>query len=66
MRTFQVGEEVLYDGRRYVISALHPDEPYHYRLLATTPDGARMVWANAESLKRIESYTKARADTERY
>jgi len=65
MASFTVGEEVLYEGRRYVISTAPAQAPYRYRLLATTPAGARMVWARAEELHKMETYTRPRDDTQR-
>ena len=65
MASFSVGEEVLYEGQRYIISTAPAQPPYRYRLVATTPQGARMVWATAEQLGKIESYTRPRDDTQR-
>lgn len=61
--TFTHGEEVLVDGVRYVISAIEGVPPTRVRLLATTPHGPRIVWAEASSLRKIESYTRPRDDT---
>lgn len=63
MASFSIGEEVLYEGERYVISTSSPRPPYKYRLLATTPAGARVVWAVASELTKMERYTKPRDDT---
>ncbi len=64
MASFTVGEEVLYEGRRYVISTAPAQPPYRYRLLATTPAGARMAWARAEELHKIDAYTRPHDDTQ--
>lgn len=64
MASFTVGEEVLFEGRRYVISTAPAQAPYRYRLLATTPAGARMVWARAEELHKLEAYTRPHDDTQ--
>ncbi|MBW7916888.1 MAG: hypothetical protein H3C53_09450 [Trueperaceae bacterium] len=66
MVSFSTGEEVLYRGERYVISTTSPQPPYQYRLLASTPDGARVVWALASELGKMERYTTARDDTKAY
>ncbi len=63
MVSFSVGEEVLYQGERYVISTASPRPPYQYRLLATTPDGAKVVWAMHADLGKLERYTKPLDDT---
>lgn len=55
-----MGEEVLYDGDRYVIWGM---EKSLYRLLASTPKGARIVWANPKDLEKIRKYTEPRHDT---
>lgn len=65
MVTFTVGEEVLFDGVRFVVSEKSADAPFRYRLLATTPRGARVVWARHEQLRKIESYTREVDDTDR-
>jgi hypothetical protein len=64
MASFTVGEEVLFEGQRYVISTARAQTPYRYRLLATTPDGARMVWAGADEIHKIDAYTRPRDDTQ--
>lgn len=58
--TFTMGEEVLYDGDRYVIWGI---ENQRYRLLATTKQGAKIVWANVQDLEKIRKYTDPRNDT---
>jgi len=63
--TFTHGEEVLVDGVRYVISASDGRPPTRYRLLATTPQGPRIVWAAASALRKIDAYTRPRDDTDR-
>ena len=65
MTTFTVGEEVLYEGERFVVSERSAEPPYRYRLLATTPRGARMVWARHEQLDKMRAYTRPIDDTDR-
>lgn len=65
MPSFTVGEEVLYQGRRYVITTASAQPPYRYRLVATTPEGASITWARADQLHKMESYTRPHDDTER-
>ncbi|MEJ2290904.1 MAG: hypothetical protein P8Y13_07665 [Deinococcales bacterium] len=65
MVSFSAGEEVLYEGRRYVITTAPAKPPYRYRLVATTPEGARLVWARPEQLHKIDAYTRPRDDTAR-
>ncbi|HRP45993.1 MAG TPA: hypothetical protein PLT07_00460 [Trueperaceae bacterium] len=65
MATFSTGEEVLYQGERYVISTSSPRPPYQFRLLTTTPEGARVVWAAASELTKMERYTRPINDTTR-
>jgi hypothetical protein len=55
--TFTVGEEVLYNGERFVVAGIDPSRPYPYRLLATTPKGARIVWAKADQFAKLANYT---------
>ena len=66
MPTFTIGEEVMYDDERFVIAAISADEPVRYRLLATTPQGARMVWVSPKDLEKMLSYTESNDDTARY
>jgi uncharacterized protein with von Willebrand factor type A (vWA) domain len=58
--TFTMGEEVLYDGDRYVIWGM---EPNRYRLLASTKQGTKIIWANPKDVEKIRKYTEARNDT---
>ncbi len=62
MPSFNVGEEVLYEEERYVISAIEHGRS-RYRLLATTPAGARIVWATPDELTKMARYTTASDDT---
>lgn len=61
-----VGEEVLYEGDRYVIAGRR-DGPYGYRLLSSSGrhsgDG-KIVWAAERELKPLKSYTDPRFDTD--
>lgn len=65
MTSFTIGEEVLYQGRRYVITTASAEPPYRYRLVATTPQGASIAWARAQELHKIDAYTQPVDDTER-
>lgn len=64
MATYSIGEEVIYRDQRYVIGTASPRPPYQFRLLATTPDGMRVVLALESELTKMERYTHARNDTE--
>lgn len=66
MIDYRVGEEVLYDGEIYVISAKSKQAPYSYRLLASRADGARFTWAEEGRLNKIDSYLRPRDDTTDY
>lgn len=64
MVRFSVGEEVLYDGQRYVVSLIEPGPDGRHRLLATGPHGARVVWTRAAALEKNAAYTRPRFDTD--
>jgi len=64
MATFTVGEEVLYEDERYVVSTIDRSDG-RYRLLATTPVGARVVWVPHAALHKMERYTHSHDDTAR-
>ncbi len=66
MTTYTIGEEVLYDDERYILAAKTYEEPVRYRLLASTPKGARVVWVNPQQLRKISKYTTPKDDTARY
>lgn len=66
MSSFTIGEEVIYDDERYVIAGISRDQPPRYRLLATTPKGARVVWVSPQQLKKMARYTEPVDDTGRY
>ncbi len=63
MATFTIGEEVLLDGERFVITLKQPSPPYRYRLVRTTEQGPQVAWAEPDELQNIERYTTPRADT---
>ena len=63
MATFTIGEEVIYDGERYVITLRQPQPPYRYRLVRTTAYGPQLTWVEADDLSKISAYTEPRADT---
>jgi hypothetical protein len=60
---YNVGEEVLFAGERYVIAGFSSGPAYRYRLLATGADGVRVAWAQPQHLARLSSYTEPRDDT---
>ncbi|MDF1521901.1 MAG: hypothetical protein P1P87_03670 [Trueperaceae bacterium] len=62
--TFTVGEEVLVEDVRYVVSSIEGDPPTRYRLLATTPAGARVRWAAPSQLHKLTVYVRPRDDTD--
>lgn len=62
---FMVGEEVLYDGRRYVVAGKR-EGPYGIRILAASDRGgaeAQALWVDESELNTIKAYTEARNDT---
>ena len=61
---FTVGEEVLVDDVRYVVSAIEGDPPTRFRLLATAASGAKILWAAASTLRKMTVYVRPRDDTE--
>ena len=63
---YNVGEEVLFDGERYVIAGRADGPAFRYRLLATSAAGARVAWAQPGQLSRLASYTESRDDTDTY
>jgi len=66
MPSFTMGEEVLYRGRRYVVTLISPRPPYEFRVVASTPDGARVAWATIEELHKMDAYRQPYDDTGRY
>ncbi|MDZ7800629.1 MAG: hypothetical protein U5K81_07550 [Trueperaceae bacterium] len=62
---YMIGEEVLRDGKRYVIAGRRQG-PYPYRLLSASGrhagEGA-IVWAAEDELAPMRSYTEPRDDT---
>lgn len=63
MTTFLVGDEVRYDGRRYVVSTIDESRPKPYRLMRTTPTGVQFAFATHDQLKRVAVYTTPVDDT---
>lgn len=62
---YMIGEEVLYDGDRYVIAGRRVG-PYGYRLLSSSgrhSGDSKIVWAAERELSPLRSYTEARHDT---
>lgn len=65
MRPFTIGEEVLYDGERFVITTSRPPEPYEFTIARSGAEGAQILWANSSQLKRISQYVDPKDDTSR-
>jgi hypothetical protein len=63
--TFTMGEEVLFEGERYVIWGM-TEHPERYRLLATGKKGARMLWVNPKDIEKMRQYTDPDNDTANY
>ena len=61
---FTVGEEVIVDDVRYVVSSIEGDPPTRFRLLATTPTGAKVLWAATDRLRKMSAYVRPRDDTD--
>ncbi len=61
---FTVGEEVMVDDVRYVVSTIEGSPPERYRLLATTPQGAIVRWAAPSELVKMTVYVRPRDDTD--
>ena len=61
---FTVGEEVIVDDVRYVVSSIEGDPPTRFRLLATTPTGAKVRWAATDELRKMSAYVLPRDDTD--
>ena len=62
---FMIGEEVIRDGRTYVVAGRQAG-PYGVRLLAASDrhGGAkRIVWADERELSPVEPYLAPRDDT---
>lgn len=62
---YMIGEEVLYDGDRYVVSGRR-EGPYDYRLLSSSgrhSGDAKIVWAAESEISPLKSYTEPRDDT---
>jgi hypothetical protein len=65
MLQFAIGEEVLHEDRRYVVSTFEPGPHGRVRLLATTPHGTEVVWTTPGRLHKIDAYTRPNDDTDR-
>ena len=66
MASFMVGDEVIYRDNRYIIASRSGKGPYTFRLLASTPQGTQVAWANAHELRPVSSYLNSRDDTSDY
>lgn len=60
---FDVGEEVIYEEDRYIISQIVADRSSPYKLLAGSDRGGRIVWAREKDLERIKKYITAVHDS---
>ncbi|HLR46291.1 MAG TPA: hypothetical protein VK092_03970 [Deinococcales bacterium] len=63
MRTIRSGEEVMYRGKRWVVSRIEAGKASSYRLLRTEDDGPRIAWAGPAEINRIDTYVKPVYDT---
>ncbi|MCA9838134.1 MAG: hypothetical protein KC422_14545 [Trueperaceae bacterium] len=64
--SFSIGEEVIFEEERYVISEISKNEPRRFRLLASTSKGARVEWARENDIVKISRYTTPYDDTAKY
>lgn len=60
---YDVGEEVMYDEDRYIISQIDEGRSSPYKLLAGSDRGGRIVWAREKDLERIKKYITAVHDS---
>jgi len=60
---YDVGEEVMYDEERYIISQIDEGRSSPYKLLAGSDRGGRIVWAREKDLERIKTYITAVHDS---
>src|SRR5690625_7211205 len=58
MRKIRPGEEVRFQGERWVVSRIEPDRPQPYRLLRKTADGARVVCVSRDDLHKSGKYVR--------
>lgn len=65
MPTFTIGEEVIHEDVRYVVAGIRGEGVPRFRLLATRPEGVRIVWATQNEIEKIRAYTEPRDDTAR-
>ena len=63
MRKIRPGEEVRYQGERWVVSSIDGSRTRPYRLLRTTAAGTEIRWATETDLKHPESYVRPVLDT---
>ena len=66
MDRFNVGEEVLHEGRHFIVAGHRKGPPLLVRLLATRPTGVQVVWVTPEVLERIDSYITPSRDTDSF
>lgn len=60
---FAIGEEVIYDDERYIVAGYEEARVTPYRLLATTPQGVKVIWSSEAELQVIASYVTPCLDT---
>ncbi len=60
---YDVGEEVIYDEERYIISQIDQGRSSPYKLISSTNKGSRIVWAREKDLERMERYITAVHDS---
>ena len=65
IRVFTIGDEVLFNGKRHVISEFY-EKTGLFRLLTVGEKGTKFAWAKGKELKRVDYYAKPINDTERY
>lgn len=65
IKMFLIGDEILFNGKRHVISEYSEDSGY-YRLLSVGEKGTKFNWAKKDEIKQISKYVKTIDDTRRY
>lgn len=62
---FLIGDEILFNGKRHVISE-YSEESGYYRLLSVGEKGTKFSWAKEDQIEKINKYSTAIDDTRRY
>ena len=65
IRVFSIGDEVLFNGERHVISEYY-EKTGLFRLLSVGEKGTKFAWAKEDELERVAQYAKPVNDTQRY